>query len=287
MGTPVFAAASLEALIAAGHDILAVYCQPDKPVGRGMKLTPPPVKQLALSHGLTVHQPTKLRDGVVAEQLRAYAPDCIAVVAYGRILPLDILEIPKHGCINAHASLLPKYRGAAPIQWAVLNGERESGVTTMHMAEGMDTGDMILKRTIAIPPDMTAGELHDELMPMAAELLVETLACLEIGNAPRTPQDEALATIAPMLDKSLCDVDWQKSAQKVVNQIRGLDPWPVATTNINGVVLKITNASIFGEDTSNGGLTIAAGDGKLVCIGTVQAPGGKKMPAADYLRGRK
>jgi len=287
MGTPQFAVASLEALIRAGHEVVTVYCQPDKPVGRGMKLTSPPVKQFALSHGLTVCQPAKMRDGEVAEQLRQLEPDCVVVVAYGRILPPDILEIPKYGCINAHASLLPKYRGAAPIQWAVINGERESGVTTMYMAKGMDTGDMILRRSIDIPPDMTSGQLHDALMPIAGELLVETLDSIASGTASRIPQDESQSSHAPMLDRSLCPIDWQRPAHEIVNQIRGLDPWPIATTDVNGVTLKVTHASVFDIDSGDGELAITAGDGKLVRIGMVQAPGGKKMPAADWLRGRR
>ena len=237
MGTPDFAVPSLQGLIDDGHEILAVYTQPDKPVGRKQVLTPPPVKALALEHGLPVYQPTKMRDGTVAAQLRELAPDLIAVVAYGRILPKEILEIPPYGCINVHGSLLPRWRGAAPIQWAVIAGDEMAGVTTMKMAEGLDTGDMLLTYETKVGEKETAGELFDRLAQSGAELLTQTLVKLD-EITPR-PQDDAQSCYAHMLDKQMAVIDWSKSAHEIDCLIRGLNPWPIALTTLSGERLKV------------------------------------------------
>ena len=230
---------SLQALLDSRHEVCAVFTQPDKPVGRKAILTPPPVKVLATEHGIPVHQPLKLRDGTATAILREYAPDIIVVVAYGRLLPVDILELPRYGCINVHASLLPKYRGAGPIAASILHGEEETGVTTMYLAEGMDTGDMILQRSTPIGPDEQTPELFDRLAAMGAELLLETLDRIEDGTAPRTPQDDALASHAPMLEKSAAGIDFTAGAKELHNLIRGMAGWPVAHCRCEGKVLKV------------------------------------------------
>ena len=230
MGTPDFAVPCLQSLLDAGHEVCAVFTQPDKPKGRGYAMTPPPVKVLALAHNLPVYQPTTLRTQEAAQQIREMQPECIVVVAYGKILPKEILEIPPYGCINVHASLLPKYRGAAPIQWSVLNGDAETGVTTMYMAEGLDTGDMLLKARTAIGPEETAGELHDRLAKMGAELIVETLRAVAEGTIQRIPQGDAETCYASMLTKELGKIDWNRPARELHNLVRGLSPWPVAET---------------------------------------------------------
>ena len=298
MGTPDFAVPSLQGLIDDGHEILAVYTQPDKPVGRKQVLTPPPVKALALEHGLPVYQPTKMRDGTVAAQLRELAPDLIAVVAYGRILPKEILEIPPYGCINVHGSLLPKYRGAGPIQWSVINGEADTGITTMYMGEGLDTGDMILKKETPIGENETYGELHDRLKEIGAQALLETLDLIEEGKAPRVKQDDSLSSYAPMLDKKIAKLDFTKPAAELHNLIRGLSPWPVAHTTCNGKLLKVHSAILHDRDGSSGGdnkpgavidrkkLIVACGQGSLELL-EVQLEGGKRMSGEDFLRGRK
>lgn len=225
MGTPDFAAASLKKLIDKKYDIAAVFTQPDKPRDRGMKLSYSPVKELALENNIPVYQPTRLRDGTATELIKSLDPDILVVVAYGRILPDDMLEVPKYGAINVHASLLPKYRGAAPIQWAVLNGDKITGVTTMYLASEMDTGDIIYTTETEIGEFETSGELFDRLMIMGAELLDRTLRDIEAGTAPRTPQDHSKASYVKMLDKSLSPIEWAKTPREVIKQIYGLQPW--------------------------------------------------------------
>ena len=292
MGTPDFAVPSLQGLIDDGHEILAVYTQPDKPVGRKQVLTPSPVKALALEHGLPVYQPTKMRDGTVAAQLRELAPDLIAVVAYGRILPKEILEIPPYGCINVHGSLLPKYRGAGPIQWSVIGGETETGITTMYMGEGLDTGDILLVQRTPIGPEETAGELFDRLAPMGADCLKKTVRALEEKRITPVKQDEQKATYAPMLDKTMCPIDWTKTARQVHDHVRGLHPWPVATAQIQGKPFKIHATAVVEGQGQPGhilgltktGLVVACGQGAIE-IRSLQAEGGKRMAAPDYFRG--
>lgn len=293
MGTPDFAVPCLQSLLDAGHEVCAVYTQPDKPVGRKQILTPPPVKSLALEHNIPVYQPTTFRDEAVVQELAAMEPELIVVVAYGKILPKAVLDIPPLGCVNVHASLLPKYRGAAPIQWSVLNGDPVTGVTTMYMGEGLDTGDMLLKVETKIDPDETSGELFDRLAAMGASLIVETVAGLKEGKIEREPQDEALSTHTSKIDKSLCPVDWSGTAQHIHNQVRGLSPWPVATTTFHGKTLKIHKTGRCGETLSGAAGEIIARDGKYYVVcgeGTlelleVQYEGSKRMAAADFFRG--
>ena len=236
MGTPSFAAASLEKLFESKHTVAGVFSQPDRKKDRGMKVSFSPVKELALNHGIKVFQPASLRDGEALSILKELAPDIIAVVAYGKLLPPEILELPKFGCINIHGSLLPKYRGAAPVQWSVINGDKVTGVTSMHMAEKMDAGDIILQRETEIEDSETAVALYDRLSLMGAELLNETIDALENGQATRTKQEEELVTFAPPLTKELSVIDWSKSSFEVSCIIRGLQPWPVASANIDGTL---------------------------------------------------
>lgn len=295
MGTPDFAAASLKKLIDKKYDIAAVFTQPDKPRDRGMKLSYSPVKELALENNIPVYQPTKLRDGTATELIKSLKPDILVVVAYGRILPDDMLEVPKYGAINVHASLLPKYRGAAPIQWAVLNGDKITGVTTMYLASEMDTGDIIYTSETEIGEFETSGELFDRLMIMGAELLARTLRDIEAGTAPRTPQDHSKASYVKMLDKSLSPIEWAKTPREVIKQIYGLQPWPVATAELDGKVFKIYSAEYTqnkidkapGSVVSAGkkGIEIACLDGETVLITELQAAGKKRMKASDYLLG--
>ncbi len=295
MGTPDFAVASLERLIADGHDIAAVFTQPDKPQGRKMKLTPPPVKQVALTHHIPVYQPETFKNESQLPLLRELAPEVIVVVAYGKLLPQYVLELPKYGCINVHGSLLPKYRGAAPVQWMVLNGETTAGVTTMYMDRGLDTGDILLTRETAVGENETAGELFDRLAALGADLISETLSRLPQGIA-RTPQDDSQSTYVSVLDKSMAVIDWTQPAQQVHNRIRGLDPWPVALTTRGGVRLKLFQsrmtdhsaqvpAGTVVEADAKTGLFVACGDGRVLQITEVQMVGKKRMPAGDYLRG--
>lgn len=297
MGTPDFAAASLKKLINEKYDIVGVFTQPDKPKGRGMETAFSPVKSLALENNIPVYQPAKMRDGTALAALRELAPDILVVVAYGRILPDDILELPKYGAINVHGSLLPKYRGAAPIQWAVLNGDRKTGVTTMHLAHDMDAGDIIYTAETEIGEFETSGELFDRLMEMGAELLVKTLKDIEAGTAPRTPQNHDEASYVGMLDKSMSPIDFNKDARAVIKWIYGTQPWPVATAEIGGTVYKIYAADYTNRKTEkapgsvvsagNDGIEIACGSGETVMIKELQAPGKKRMKAADFLRGHK
>lgn len=297
MGTPDFAAASLEKLINENYDIVGVFTQPDKPKGRGMEMSFSPVKELALKHNLPVFQPEKMRDGTALRIIRDLKPDILVVVAYGRILPDDILAIPKFGAVNVHGSLLPKYRGAAPIQWAVLNGDKTTGVTTMYLAHDMDAGDVIYREETEIGEFETAGELFDRLMLMGAGLLDKTLRDIEAGTAPRTPQDHSQATYVKMLDKSICPIDWNKTPREIVKHIYGLQPWPVATMELEGKCLRVFGAAYTELKTAKmpgsviradaDGIVIACADGQCLAITELQAPGKKRMQAADFLRGHR
>ena len=295
MGTPDFAAASLQKLIDEKYDIAAVFTQPDKPRNRGMSLSFSPVKELALQNGLDVYQPTKLRDGSFTELLRSLKPDVLVVVAYGRILPEDALSVPTYGALNVHSSLLPKYRGAAPVQWAVLNGDTVTGVSTMYLAPEMDTGDVIFTEKTEIGEFETSGELFDRLMVMGAELLHKTLRAIENGTAPRSKQDESQASYVTMLDKSMSPIDWSRSPREIVKHICGLQPWPVATTEIGGLTFRIFKAEYTDTVTDKApgtvvaadkrGIEIACGGAHTLLITELQAPGKKRMRAADYLLG--
>lgn len=292
MGTPEFAVPCLERLIADGHTLSAVITQGDKPKGRGQKLAPPPVKETALEHRIPVLQPASLKNEDIQAQLRALAPDLIVVVAYGKLLPKAVLELPKYGCINVHASLLPKYRGAAPIQWAVLDGETASGVTTMFMDVGLDTGDMLLKAECPIPGDMTAGELHDKLSLIGADLLSETLKQLEAGTLTRIPQTDEDTCYAAMLTKDLSPVDFSKTAKQIHDQVRGLNPWPSAVVMFEGKRLKLHRTRVSGSCDATPGTVVSAAPAVIACGGNtalelteVQYEGGKRMAAADFFRG--
>ena len=297
MGTPDFASASLKKLIDERFDVVGVFTQPDKPKGRGMELCASPVKELALENGLPVFQPVKMRDGTALAQIKALEPDILVVVAYGRILPDDILAVPKYGAINVHGSLLPKYRGAAPIQWAVLNGDKITGVTTMYLAREMDTGDIIYTAETEIGEYETSGELFDRLKDMGAELLVKTLRDIDAGTAPRAPQDHSKASYVTMLDKSICPIDWNKTPHEVLKHIYGLQPWPVATMELEGKTVRVFAAKYTDGktekvpgavvSTDKGGLEIACADGETLLITELQAPGKKRMGAEDYLRGHQ
>ncbi len=295
MGTPDFAAASLQRLLDDGFEIVGVFTQPDRPKGRGMELAASPVKELALAHGIEVFQPEKTRDGTALDALRGLQPDILAVVAYGRILPPEFLELPKFGAVNVHGSLLPKYRGAAPIQWAVLNGDELTGVTTMYLANEMDTGDIIYTEETPIGEYETSGELYDRLKLMGAALLSRTLRDIESGTAPRRAQEHEKASYVRMLDKSLSPLDFSRTARMVVKQICGLQPWPVATMTIGDEVFRVF-AAVRGEGAGGAapgtilhadarGIEIACGEKESVVITELQAPGKKRMKAADFLRG--
>lgn len=291
MGTPDFAVPSLQALIDAGHDVCAVYTQPDKPQGRKQILTAPPVKTLALEHDIPVFQPNTLKNEDEQARLRELAPEVIIVVAYGKLLPKAVLDIPPHGCINVHGSLLPRWRGAAPIQWAVIAGDEMAGVTTMQMAEGLDTGDMLLTYETKVGEKETAGELFDRLAQSGAELLTQTLVKLD-EITPR-PQDDAQSCYAHMLDKQMAVIDWSRSAHEIDCLIRGLNPWPIALTTLSGERLKVFAAEKAAGNGEPGtvleadpkkGLTVACGEGALKLI-EIQLVGGKRMKATDFLRG--
>ncbi len=297
MGTPVFSLACLEALFEAGHEVKAVFTQPDKPKNRGKQIMMTPVKECALQHDIPVYQPVSLRKGEDAESsmnvLREINPDCIVVVAYGQILPKEILELPKHGCINVHASLLPMYRGAAPIQRVIQNGETISGVTTMYMAEGLDTGDMILKETVAIPDDMTGAQLHDSLSACGAALIVKTLAELHNGTAQRTPQ-QGETCYASMITKEELKIDFTKPAKEVYDFVRAMSDAPCAYTLLDGKRMKVYMAkkvdNVHGEAgtiADPDSFTVACGDGKGVAFTEIQPEGGKRMETAAFLRGKK
>lgn len=292
MGTPEFAVPPLESLIQNGYEVAAVFTQPDKPKGRGYQMAFPPVKELALQNDIPVYQPTTLKDESIYQILCKLQPDLIVVVAYGKILPVNILELPKYGCVNVHASLLPKYRGAGPIQWSLLKGETETGVTTMYMAQGLDTGDMILKKSLSILPDETADQLHDRLSALGAELLLETLPLLEAGTAPRIPQDDQESCYAPMLSKELSPLDFSKTAAELHNQIRGLSSWPAASVSLNGKRLKIYRSKLVSDYSGKAGclldkkrFIVGCGDGKAIEFTEVQYEGSKRMEASAFLRG--
>ena len=295
MGTPEFAVPSLNALLGAGHTVCGVFTQPDKPKNRGMKLLPSPVKVCALSHEIPVFQPAKMRDGEALGYLRELDPELIVVAAYGKILPSEILDYPVKGCINVHSSLLPKYRGAAPINWAILNGEAVTGVTIMHMAPALDAGDIISQASTPIGADETAPTLTARLAELGAELLVSAVEAIGAGTAVRTPQDEAGSTYAPMLSRELSPMDWNKPARTLHDQVRGLLPWPAAVAEFGGIRCKVfsTDIPLQTTDAAPGtileagkrGIDIACGGGTVLHIDELQADGGKRMKAADYLRG--
>ncbi len=292
MGTPDFAVPSLERLLTDGHDVVLAVTQADKPRGRHQELTPPPVKVCALQHNIPVFQPDTLKSEAAQARLAEAAPDLIVVVAYGKLLPQAVLSLPKFGAINVHGSLLPRYRGAAPIQWAVLNGEKTAGVTTMQMNAGLDTGDMLLQCSREVSEDMTSGELFDLLCEDGAVLLSDTLRELEAGTLKPQKQDDEASTYAPMLTKEMCPLDFSRSAEELHNQVRGLHPWPVATCVLDDRVLKIHKTRI-GEQTNGrpgyvvslSPLAVACGDGRALEILELQAAGSRRMNAEDFLRG--
>ena len=293
MGTPDIAATCLKKILADGFEVVGVYTQPDRPKGRGMKLVASPVKEVALSAGIPVFQPENFREEETVEQLRALQPDICAVVAYGRILPQKVLDVPVLGCINIHTSILPQYRGSAPYQWAVLDGLTESGVSAMYLCREMDAGDIIDVSKTPIGENETAGELLDRFAVLGAELLSKTLGRFaREGKLPATAQDPAKVSFAPMLDKSMCPIDWNKSAQQVHNHVRGLHPWPVATMTLQGKTFKVHATRVVPGSGTPGqilgltktGLQIACGEG-AVEITSLQAEGGKRMAAPDYFRG--
>ena len=293
MGTPDFAVPCLEKLIKDGHNIVGVLTQPDKPQGRKMKLTPPPVKELALQNNLEVYQPESLKNDAIKQLLEEKQPELIVVVAYGKILPKYVLDFPKYGCINVHGSLLPRWRGAAPIQWSIIAGDKTAGVTTMKMSEGLDTGDMLLKYETEIGQTETAGELFDRLALSGAELLHDTIE--QIDTIVPEVQDESKANYAHMLDKQMAQIDWSKSNKEIDCLIRGLNPWPIALTTLNGERLKVYSASLQNvsgkagevlQADSKNGLLVACGEGAML-LNEIQAVGGKRMNAKDYLRGHK
>ena len=292
MGTPDIAATCLKQILADGFDVVGVYTQPDRPKGRGMKMVCSPVKEVALEHQIPVFQPENFREEETVEQLRALKPDVCAVVAYGRILPQKVLDIPALGCINIHASLLPAYRGSAPYQWAVLDGLKETGVTAMYLIREMDAGNIIDTEKTPIGDNETAGELLDRLAVLGAGLLSRTLTRLAQGPVASTVQDPEKVSFAPMLDKTMCPIDWNKTAQQIHNQVRGLHPWPVATMELQGKKFKV-HATRLAEGSgqpgqilglTKTGLKIACGEGALEVI-SIQAEGGKRMAAPDYFRG--
>ena len=295
MGTPDIAATCLKKILADGFDVVGVYTQPDRPKGRGMKLVASPVKEVALAAGIPVFQPENFKDPQIVSELAALKPDVCAVVAYGRILPQTVLDTPAKGCINIHASVLPAYRGSAPYQWAVLDGLKETGVTAMYLVREMDAGDMIDVAKTPIGENETAGELLDRLAVLGADLLSKTLTRLSQGAVERTPQDPEKVSYAPMLDKTMCPIDWTKPAQKIHDQVRGLHPWPVATAEISGTFFKIHQTVLVPQTTQKApgtpllltktGLQIACGDATVLEIRQLQAEGGKRMAAPDYFRG--
>ena len=294
MGTPDFAVGALEEIIKAGHDVVLVVTQPDKPKGRGKTMQFTPVKECALEHGLEVFQPVKVRESANIEYLRKFNPDIIVVAAFGQILPKAILDMPKYCCVNIHASLLPKYRGAAPIQWSIINGDEVTGVTTMRMAEGIDTGDMIAKRQVRIAEDETGGSLFDKLADVGGKLCVETLKMIEDGTAEYTPQDSEQATHTSMIRKELGEIDWGKSAVEIERLIRGLNPWPSAYTHLNNKTFKIWKAAVLDEAydcepgcicrVSKNEMHVMTGDGVLSLL-EVQLEGKKRMDIESFLRG--
>ncbi len=296
MGTPEFAIPSLLGLIEKNYNILAIVTQPDKPRDRGKKVKYTPVKEIALKHNISVLQPLNLRDESLISHLRLLKPDIIIVIAYGKILPKEILKIPKSGCVNVHASLLPAYRGAAPINWAIINGEKKTGVTTMYMDTGLDTGDIILKKEIEISDDMTAGQLHDLLANLGKELLLKTLEDIKQNKVNRIAQDHSKESYAPMLTKDVGIINWNHSAKSIVNLVRGTNPWPGSYTFLKGKKMKIWKTSIYEVQDGSGkpgiildyiknlGWIVKTGKG-LIAIEEIQMPSGKKMSVDSYIRG--
>lgn len=293
MGTPDFAVPCLQKLIDLNYEVTGVFTQPDKPKGRHGVLTPPPVKELAVKYNIPVYQPVKMKDGTAFEMVKEANPEIIIVVAYGKILPKEILDYPKYGCINIHASLLPLLRGAAPIQWSILNGFDKTGVTSMQMDVGLDTGDMLLKEEIAITENMNAEELHDKLSVIGADVMAKTIDAAVKGELKPQKQDESKFTYASMLSKELSPIDWSKSAQEVHNHIRGLYSWPCATAKLGGKTMKIHQSILCdGKGTFPGEIVckdkkivVACGDGKCIEILKLQAENKKAMSSQEYLRG--
>ena len=295
MGTPDISATCLKKILADGFEVVGVYTQPDRPKGRGMKMVASPVKELALAHNIPVFQPENFRADEDVQALADLKPDVCAVVAYGRILPQRVLDIPTKGCINIHTSLLPQYRGSAPYQWAVLDGLKETGVSSMYLVREMDAGDIIDVSRTPIGENETAGELLDRLADLGADLLSKTLGRMAEGDVPAIPQDPEKVSFAPMLDKSMCPIDWTKPAQRVHDQVRGLHPWPIATAELGGTKFKIHQTVLVPETTGKApgtpielnkkGLRVACGDGTVIEIRQLQAEGGKRMAAPDYFRG--
>lgn len=296
MGTPDFSVNALENIVKAGHDVVGVITQPDKPKGRGGKMQYTPVKEKALELGLDVYQPQRVKETEFIEKLKEMNPDAIVVIAFGQILPKAILDMPKYGCINVHASLLPKYRGAAPIQWSVIDGEKETGVTTMYMNEGLDTGDIIDKVVVPIDKKETGGSLFDKLAIEGGKLILKTLIELENGTAVRTPQDDSKSNYAGMINKQLGKIDFNKSANEIERLIRGLNPWPSAYTKMDGKTLKIWDADVDDSenDSEPGTITevgkdfirVATGKGSLKIL-ELQLEGKKRMKTRDFLNGAK
>ncbi|MBP3313588.1 MAG: methionyl-tRNA formyltransferase [Oscillospiraceae bacterium] len=295
MGTPEIAATCLKKMLNANLSVTAVYTKPDTPKNRGMKLAMSPVKELALEHGIPVYQPLSFKDDAVYDEMLALKPDLVVTVAYGKILPQRFLDIPQHGCINMHASILPKLRGAGPVQWAILNHETETGVTAMYMSAGMDEGDIIEIRRTPIDPMETSDELMARLALIAADLAVDTVQNIQNGTVTRTPQDASLATYAPMLSRELSPIDWTQCARFITDQVRGLQPWPCATAVLGGTAFKIFRVETEEKKTdktpgtilalTKKGLEVACGDGEVVTVTQLQAEGKKRMPAVDYFRG--
>ncbi|WP_085833410.1 methionyl-tRNA formyltransferase [Clostridium merdae] len=292
MGTPDFAVPCLQALLDEGHEVCAVFTQPDKPKGRGYTLAPPPVKELALRYEIPVYQPTTLRTPEAAELVASLKPEVIIVVAYGKLLPKEILQIAPHGCINVHASLLPKYRGAAPIQWAVINGDEKTGVATMQMDVGLDTGDILLVEETKILENETSGELFDRLQVLGSKVLIQTLRELEAGTLKCTPQGEQGTCYASMLSRDISVIDWSRPAREIHNLVRGLSPWPVASSVYQGKRIKIYETRVCKNEAGEPGQVLPGKDFLVSCglntvlkLVTVQYEGGKRMGGTDFLRG--
>lgn len=294
MGTPEFAVPCLQKIIDEGHEVIAVVTQPDKPKGRGKKLGMPPVKELALKYDIPVYQPVKAREESFIETLKGMNPELIVVVAFGQILPKSILDIPKYGCVNVHASLLPRYRGAAPLNWVIINGEEKTGVTTMYMDEGLDTGDMILKSEIPLDNEITAGELHDKMMIDGAQVLKETIDLIVKDKAPREKQSDENTCYSPMMSKSLGNIDWNKPAKDIHNLVRGINPWPSAYTTYEDQTMKIWKTKVINKNSDKKpgtilnidkeGIEVSTGEG-IVQIKEIQMSGKKRMIVSEYIKG--
>lgn len=294
MGTPEFAVPCLQKIIDEGHEVIGVVTQPDKPKGRGKKLAMPPVKELALKYDIPVYQPLKAREESFVDTLKEMNPELIVVVAFGQILPKSILDIPKYGCVNVHASLLPRYRGAAPLNWVIINGEEKTGVTTMYMDEGLDTGDMILKSEIALDDEITAGELHDKMMVDGAKLLKETIDLIKKGEAPREKQSNEDTCYSPIMNKSLGNIDWNKSAIEIHNLVRGINPWPSAYTTYEGQTMKVWKTKVINKNSDKQpgtiisvdkeGINVSTSEG-IVQIKEIQISGKKRMEVPEYIKG--